>query len=533
MAFPNLHLLSLADTIDPNEAADAAQAVLAALPSTTPELPVLPVLARVMARCSAELGGVFAKVMLLHFHHPHLYSQLLSVLRPAASGPYGVPDWVPLLSEPVCSVLDYYANVELVQGDSKTAVLHVTVDALNGLERRDWRLLARLALQSPAHRDLISVVVLHDISAVQLLLSGKNDALFLLNLISLRAGMVCVLAKSAFLPGAAHLLTCTSLHLPALALAGRSPFLFFVDCLNQGSMDCSECPTLPSATHLAAVAVVRLCADRRALYAHFNLCCSTTSLAAVLADFGFAVARLLLPLYGYSFPPSVVALAHIARHAPMAKPNYFFADRSLKEDAWALLQTLDDTDAMCRGVFYVLKALVQVLPAEMAAGSPSLVVTRMVQKTMCFVVAALMCTRKHGGSAADHMNVVAAQCVQLLLASAPAPVVWVAVFNFANDVCYTEVELAPVIARLFDQVLTAHDISDFELVMSGLRLFAATFGVALSNPLLTVPAAEGVSKVSQDELQFLYAPPRREQVTREPASRGARQQSVHVDKFGK
>lgn len=581
--------------VDTAEVVKLADRLVTALPHGPKNKFCLRDLARIVcARTLPQLRLAFGKLFYLHLLYPHLQVQLAANLRSQDMLHFAVPDWWPVdhpgqaAAQDVhqWSVWDFYHNLDHMDGNwcADPAVITTIVETLNVLcaltrepkSTRPYRSLARLLLLSALHRDIVTILALHDEQAVAQLVScsaspGSTDfktySQLVVTLLTLKASMAYTLAAVERLPGAVCLVSsCSKLQHSALSLAASSPFRFVMDLLNLGNhVDTSLCKILVPCMVISSYNIALLCGDhsrRVTLYNDFNQCSSTHSLLAVLADFGFRVAKSLLQNYGYDLSAIVSSVTQLApSFAPVAKPNYLFEEwKSPDGDSAAhMLHVTDELEEMHKSVFYTLKAINRVLPSEILQvlqHAPTLdiaekLIVRNLQKLLCFLLAVSLCAKKENssGSTAKFIAKEVAHCIGQMFTtlSAQKSLIWITLFNFANDICYTEIEMVPIFERLFDDIIVQCDINnEQDLVSSGVRLFASTFGAAcMSNPLVagTPQSVEEGSKtrnVPKDEYDFLYRPhdstKNRElfsSANSHATSTSGRLQSVHVDKFGK
>lgn len=110
--------------------------------------------------------------------------------------------------------------------------------------------------------------------------------------------------------------------------------------------------------------------------------------------------------------------------------------------------------------------------------------------------------------------------------------VWVCLVNFANDVCYSQVQYLPIFVQAFEFLIAEDElVLNDPLVSSGLNFFFSTFNTKqLEHEVLLVD-------LSLNEFKHLYQSHGLEQtatpVRLSYVSNSARQQSIHVDQYGK
>lgn len=448
------------------------------------------------------------------------------------------------------------------------------LDAITSQDNPPWQAFASLLhvmLKSTGHRDWATHLVLRNDSAVgriqntATLLSVQTLQRFarmLLDFLLIKPSLLTYYAVVEKVSGASRLLLLYLLqHHATYELTANHCFKFMLEFLNHSSD-----PTLHknnvvmTCVAIASKKLDHVCCNAPLLdvYSEFNRLSNAHSLFLVVTEFGIAVLNALLRIYGDKQCVSVAFAsskqAQSARLPPIAKPNYFYSgkQRSVSNPTVAMLRNMDELLELHKSLNCVLKALLQIIPLEipqlLAASSSSntvdSMITRNLQQTLCFVLTALQCKSKLKSDSMTAINteILALDTAELLLheLSSKRALVWITFFNFANDVCYTELALVPLLLR-FLSLLAERQTNDNQklLVSSGLRVFADTFGGSHLKPEQKYKSEpdDDIQFLSREEFTTLYQ--NTEKTCRAEESHvykpmypaAARQQSIHGERM--
>ncbi|GEQ71419.1 hypothetical protein JCM33374_g5102 [Metschnikowia sp. JCM 33374] len=537
----------------------------------------------------------FAQLVLLHLYRPSLYLQLREALSSTSSNEghiFNVPEWWPdedvtLLN--FSSIFEISFDLETfvkTRGHEVFPIIRSVVAILSQLEvlcnetNPSWNCFAALISvmsKSVAHRDLATLIlcqektpmdVLHRISIMSPPSPVHRYAKFISELFLIRSAVLTSLASNYKLPGACRLIHLYSQNQhTAFDVAEKQPFRLILDLLNHS-------PGSSWTRTSAVVTCMSICAYKLEwmssnceplyIYEEFNKISNVTSLLAVTAQFGCITAQCLLENYGdrtcsTRFLTSVNVFSRSAL-PPLAKPNYFFCQQkpSPANETLVMLMKLDEFDELHRNLLRLLQFLKVILVLEINQTENMMpngdlaekIYMRNIQPIFCFILLTLKCNTKLDQSSliSQYTSNLTLEIAEKVLSSSSSSLAWTTLFNFATETSYKEITMSPIWLN-FLQTLCTNKTNDRyeELISDGYNRFLLSFhsdsksAGLYSNPYMstTQPSSSALAK---SEYMFLYQGLGRnkgefdefaQSKTPSHYSMGGRQQSVHVDKFGK
>lgn len=283
----------------------------------------------------------------------------------------------------------------------------------------------------------------------------------------------------------------------AFDTSSKNPCKLVTEILTQGPLFVfSGFPILPYLIVIGTREVLRLSQQNvLKLYQSHNSSCKTRSLLAAQCDLAILTAKNLLWASGKDAEALGVLdkLTKLNELPPMAKPNYFSASADfctvLKQEKpeadlgiLLLLFDLDHLELLAESIIYNLEAILNVIEHELLVEDDEQIQVLKVEKILGTIIAAMTTLTAFGTQwqlACVGIDVAANTAKKLIKTCADAglrTMVWVTLFNFANDVCYADISLVPAVIQLLDLVSLEDLISDeLELVKSALELFFFTF----------------------------------------------------------
>lgn len=548
-------------------------------PENVDEITLLEPLARLVClKPLPQLAAQFANLVVLHMLHPALHQHLLAALKTPLG--FAVPSWWPNFDGAAVSLSDVscISDPAFLTG-FLAGFCGLAVEVLNAMQRLDLPVIFAHMNENDAHRELVTAFILHDTNTTAQLLANASEgtalarrkAQIIVDMILSRPAFVCIAATSFSLPGAKMMmLSYTEMQRAAFGAAESDPIIFVLDLLDQGvRQDFSASPVVPTCLDIALHKVESLCrsSTKHELYSTFNSCALKLSLLAVLCDLGYLISCNFLRLCGEDLI-SLEPLHRIFSHSslpPVAKPNYFSASAKFTDNEIAeSLQTLEEVDGLLRCLVLIMKIVSQVTENEfrsVAATGESVEITkklviRNVEHVLGLLLSALICVSRMKAAnalAAKNGSTLASKIQETMLrvlAPSDEVLVWITLFNFANDVCYADVRYVPIFEKIFDDLVLCESYSEHqELAGSGILLFFATFNDGSRNNanidkiLPWKKPSKHFVNVPSSEFRFLYgtSPAAKPQVSNSNSRinltgytpNSSRQQSVHVDKFGK
>lgn len=515
----------------------------------------LPVLARIISLRPdlVVLHEFFAKTVLLHFCDPIMFPILCGDFKSGDQNPcddpihestYMMPKWWPQLQEfsnfhqsklfnPIHDGFDLLAV-------TKYQVNHVTnllVKILNASQLLISKVASSTAsalniilqhmLDNDASKDVVTLIISHSKESVEKIYSLsilglsetiKKQAALIIELIITRQTVVATYGGIINLAGAQRFMGLYSQkQRAAYELVAKNPFKFILDLLDHSNI-CNE-PSKPILLPCIGIASQKIAAlseakDQNPLYESFNRASKVRSLYAILTSFGVEIVKFALQVRRAHQALDVLDL--ILKNfqnslPPLAKPNYFFVDRTppnVSDGVKAAEITYDLADLNI-SVRLILISIESVIESEMkeilgVSADHALsekILSRNFQYVLLLFLAVLISHPESDvyGSNREACKVAIASISRKIFSSCQAQEsnLYVTLFNFANDVCHLHTEAIPFMLDLIKIIVTANETNTFkELVASALELFSFTFGCSFdditqtSNGTVTVPQAE-------------------------------------------
>lgn len=553
---------------------------------------ILEPVARLVTLCPQlqPLREAFCKLVAIHYFLPELTTHLYLILH----GPCGfsVPDWWPAVSNQDNQNALLWTT--LITIDHQTAadawlvcdVLHVAVRILNIFETlhkteealdKGLKDLLHIICSGNANRQLTTLLLFHDervseiirdTSSGKLQDSAAMHAKMLLDVVLLTPS-ITIIGEAVFtLPGAGIFgRSFTSPQKKAFQIAINSPFQLVIDILNQGpKFRLLICPILRACCFIAMHEIAFGYTSRRELYSNFNTHSQTSSLVSVLTDFAFTLSRNLL----YSSKDGNSVLKYFEGlfthwdYPPFPKPNYFFAEfgEKLTTPIEEIEELKDVNDGLLLSLITIEKNLGHELEALKSDSLSKAILEKIivckVEHLLGSLVAALISSFKLNFGAQDRevKYSLAISLIKILLSAVDnKSLIWITLFNFTNDACYADIHLVVIFEKLFEKLVIEVDLKmGKKMFDSGASQFFQTFNDGVREYPNMVqglnfeyPESQIVS-VNEREISAVYekkhALKGNLQIgTGNTKSSGpayfpnslnsSRQQSVHVDKFGK
>lgn len=492
----------------------------------------LPVVARLVSMrvdLSALRSG-FASVALMHFFDPVLFPILVDHFKsrndepgPDAE-PYQRPKWWPQLQESleskknrILSPLEYSFHLT---GDAQYQLKHlvqIMVKVLNLMAVWSGKvtsvsvsalgIIMQLMLENKAQMDAVILIMchnrtwadkIHSWSILSISEGIKKTSSLIMELIVSRQSVVTTLAIMDLLPGADRFMGLYSQkQRAAYELVAKNPIKFVLDLLDHKSaLECTDKPIIVSCMAIASQKIARLSqdSDLAALYDSFSKHSNTRSLYVVLCSFGIdQVEYALLIRRDYRAIEVLRLVLQELKNSlpPFAKPNYFFVDRKPPNfsDSFKVIESAYDLTDLYIGARLTLLSLAKVAGVETRAllevTSDKKIAARILQNNFqYFFVFALAVLVSHPQG--EETEVVRKKCETTIRAIADelfeacatnASVLYVTLFNFANDICHLHTDAIQVVAELIRLVINdRHTAGCEEFVASANELFHATFG---------------------------------------------------------
>lgn len=552
---------------------------------------VLEPVARLVTLCPQlqPLRKTFCKLLAIHYFHGKLTAHLYMMLRQPEG--FLVPEWWPTLqTQTLNTALLWTTLMTIDHQDPDDAwivcdIIPVVVKLLNVFEKmysnrcflvQDLKEISLVLCLGNSNRELVALLLSHDMKVAELLQDAAADKLQ--NVAAAHARMI--LDKVIHMPSiinacgaifdlaGAKVLSQSygSLQKKVFEIAENHPFMLIIDVLNQGpKFEFLQCPLLIPAIATAAYVVDDLFSAKIELYSQFNSCSQTSSLLLVLTDFGYTIACNLFH-HNREAAQLLKPIQKLFTHwefPPLAKPNYFFGD---DDGHLSNIDQFEDLKEMNNALLLILKTLGKVLEDEIDilgsySGSKNLlekIIVSKVEHLLGFLVATLISGSKFDFGSQDlklKYSLVVSIIKTLLRTIENKSLVWITLFNFSNDTCYTDVRLVSTFEYLFENLVNEIDVNmDRKMFESGASQFFLTFNDgSVDYPNITKairfehPDPASVS-VSDSEYKHLYEKPFNVKEIEQDGqgkaktstvayssnlSNSSRQQSIHVDKYGR
>lgn len=556
---------------------------------------VLEPVARLVTLCPQlqPLRKAFCKLVAIHYFHGKLTAHLYMTLRQPEG--FLVPEWWPAAREQIPHTALLWTTLMTIDyQDPSDAwlvcdIIDVVVKLLNIFERMHsnrgslllgLKEMSLILCLGNANRELVVLLLSHDKKVAELLQSVASDKLqnvaaaharMILDNVLLMASVIRACSAIFDLAGAKSLsLNCGNLERELFHVAENNPFMLIIDVLNQGpKFNFQQNPRLIPAIATAAYVVDDLYAFKTELYSQFNSCSQTSSLLLVLTDFGYTIARNLF-LRNSEAAQLLKPIHKLFTHwefPPLPKPNYFFDSNDKGKDSQPSgMEQFEDLKDMNNGLLVILKIIGKTLEQEISVleiiyeseGLLEKIIVSKVEHLLGFLIAALISGSKFDFGPQDPKlkYALVVSIIKTLVGSIEnKALVWITLFNFANDTCYTDVRLVNIFENLFEVLVDEIEVNmDRRMFESGASQFFLTFNDGSADyPNITkairfeYPDPANVS-VSDKEYKHLYEKPinvkeieQDGQEKSKPAtmshvsnlSNSSRQQSIHVDKYGR
>lgn len=570
-----------------------------ALVATTNIMPLLPVcatsefsflepIARLveMSLPQDTFRSIFLHLLLLHLFNLNLYpmiaspsklEQLLEKFQKIRNDQKDIANDEPRI---LFSPFDYFFDLKKFSEtnlDQTDMLLECLIQILQMLQKLHdepnppWNVFGEIVnymLQSRGHRDLVTLIFFHDEKSVALvhrssLLSSsgvlQKHSQLIVEMLLLRPSLVATHSMLKALPGATRLIPIyPKQQHAALEIAHNVPFRFILDLLNQSYkiIDFIDTTILACAS-IASQKVLLLSASKQRLYSEFNSISSARSLLYVMNQFGCVITQNILRRIGKTqIAEALFNLVSPKTQSlpPTSKPNYFFAERKIayEDETIMMMQTLEEFNELQLIISLLLRSIGRIINEELhqvadLTKSHELsekILIRNLQHTFTFLLAAKRCCSACDEASNVNIDIDASiiQVTRRIFQSLEGrgSLIWVTLYNLANDLCYAEVSMVPTVLWFLKQTIEKQgNESQAALIDSGIRVFIDTFG--------DVPAEaggeseEGFVELSPSEYAFLYQKPavvsgyseeKGSKIQNQNSSSG-RQQSVHVDRYKK
>lgn len=451
--------------------------------------------------------------------------------------------------------LALYAFLEYMQGSALRAQMGTLFLLNGGLIETLLRLKEDPAVDDTNRKALLSIMALVVREIVPLHLSGKYSV-----------DMVMKLAPSEL-----H----STISLQYTDKTASVHFLLeFLDL--SGTLDFAEDTHATNLLVVSLANAVELGCENRLFHA-FNACNTRISLSVLLANLNYIVAASLL-----DFVDSKENIPHIVRSnfaqltlPALARPKHLFA--TSPKDAYGNDLSLSSTAHNLENALYAvalgLKSLSKTLKADFTAlsmlnshstdhvnlklvfGLLDLVFSSLTTSLMCVEIL----SPKEDPSL-DSVRTFAYACFEsvlsLKLLCTDPSMMWVSLINFANDVCFSDVSYVGLFDKLFFHLVEASsaawDVLNDKLARGGLEFFVESFGDGTATGNLAEKLGHQSRQLAQvemdpEEFRFLHSAEKAMPLNAAPlqvpvqalvmakpyAVNHSRQQSVHVDQYGK
>lgn len=306
------------------------------------------------------------------------------------------------------------------------------------------------------------------------------------------------LAQCGLAPGAALVISKFYKQLAsAISTALTMPTFFIGEALCHGvGFDLLKYPTLLNGLEIAVTKLEALAhLQLLDLYRLQNTKARNTSFLATVCDVIHLVSvNMMLPLGdGLSHAGPFKTIFAYAQLPPMAKSNYYLADRDVFEIGNELLKSQVLLTALASSLGCLFRILPPLIQQEVFVEESSLMLTeeakrkilvQRLEKVFASTTAAMAalklsedwplakCLKK------DCIEVlkVLLKCCQKQSPEIESDFFWITLFNLANDICYSDISFAPVLLDTFDLFLEGLELDQCnELVLSALVQFYSTF----------------------------------------------------------
>lgn len=502
----------------------------------------LPVLSRLMINWPdlESFREIVGQIALLHFFDPVLFSLLCNEFKyndPSvqstlqSSDFYQEPDWWKRIYESFISKQSHTKSpleyLYCLKGDALCqlkALSKVTVKTLNAGVSIHSKLISAVSLSvssilelllndSPMNDSVLMIIcqqkdLVEKIQSLSILSVDvvKSQATTILECLVNRQTAVTVYGVLHSFGGAQRLLNLYSQkQRSAYEFIARTPFIFVLDFLDQANSSSEQTkPIHATFIGIASQKIAALCSDQKGLfvlYEGFNRTSKVQSMFFVLCSFvietvsfnfqmrrdgqSLNVLKLILAEFGNSLPP-------------LAKPNYFFVDRrppKMPGDVIAFELSLDTADLNI-SVRLILYSLRKVIKLEISEALEVTTDEKLVKKIgsralrliFCSFFAVLFCQPESNDNGANKSHCVeeigkisriVADCCKR-----HGSLFYMALFNFANDVCHAYTDALPNIFEMVKIVIESSDpLDQTDFVKSAIESLEFTFGCSVNKNL--------------------------------------------------
>lgn len=297
--------------------------------------------------------------------------------------------------------------------------------------------------------------------------------------------------------------------------------------------------------------------DKLKCYKTFNKLNSKISFSAMTIYLNFLLSVNMMYEWK-TFPKLILSKFELMQLPPLPKSGEFFPKPKTKDffgNDCASLQNTSNYNYLALGMTTNLETMSHVIRDEFEAlkiintYSTDSIQQKMVRELSDFMIssltATLVATRNQEGYVKDRIVGLVHNNIHTLLDSSNMQ--WVNLLDFANDLCYSDLHCILILESLFDLLIQKNpDILQSSLVSSGLKFFIRTFAPHCTIHGLGDPAyREGTKELLLDDYNYIYnshkpaEPQSSTPVTlhkdgsRNYATNSARQQSIHVDEYGR
>lgn len=582
--------VSLSNTSVAAETAHLALLVIDLLSMGVDSIPnnVLEPVARLVTLCPQlqPLRKAFCKLVAIHYFHKKLTAHLYIMLRQPEG--FSVPKWWP---SPRALIKDHtllwttLMTIDYQDPDDAWIVCDIiptVVKLLNVFERiylnkgvilEDLKEISLILCLGNANKELVLLMLSHDKNVTEILqklaadksqtFAAEHATIILDNVIHMPS-ILNACGTIFDLSGAKALtLDYENTKKKIFQIAGSSPFTLIIDVMNQGpEFEFQHCPILVPAIATAAYVIDDLCSYEAELYSLFNSCSQTSSLLLILSDFGYMIACNLF-LHNEEAYQLLKPMQKFFSHwefPPISKPNYFFTDEDKRSSSIEQTEDLKDMNnaliLILKTTEKILKKEVEILELYSEIELLEKIIVSKVEHMLAFLIAVLISGSKFDFGSPDSKikyAIVVSTIGTLLQSIKNKSLVWITLFNFANDSCYTNVRLVKIFEYLFELLVSKVGIdADSKIFESGLSQFFITFNDgSLDYPNIVraicfQKSDPGSISVNYQEYEHLYEKSFRvKEIEQEGPSKSkassiayssnvsnsSRQQSIHVDKY--
>jgi hypothetical protein len=350
-------------------------------------------------------------------------------------------------------------------------------------------------------------------------------------------------------------------------------FRFILEMLDHGVfIDYSESPVILSSLALSCSTIYEhLKKNKLETYTIFNKLNSKISFSTMSIYLNFLISMNLMN--GWKTLPKLI----LSKFKPMFLPPLprsleFFLEHT-STDAFGndcgLVYNSANLDNLSLALTMDLEVMLLVTANEfeglklMNTYTTESIQQKLVMKISDFMISSLTSTliatnSRHDGIFHDRIqNLVYENLHNLVNSDTTNSMQWVNLLDFANDICYSDLHCIEILESLFDTLIKMNpDIGQSSLITSGLKFFIQTFApnsTQLKALGERVFDTEELKEIHLDDYNYIYDAYPKPTIRLEPKSSGtvmshglqndnslrnyatnsARQQSIHVDEYGR